>query len=42
MSQNRTEKQIIPFKTTISYLMIWDAIYSLIFLVEKLAIFNKQ
>ena len=48
LSQNCTEKQIMeiimyhPKQQQISYLMIYDVIYSLLVLIEKLEFFNKQ
>ena len=43
LSQNCAEKQIMPPKQQqIGYLMIYDAIYSLLVLIEKLAFFKKQ
>ena len=43
LSQNHTEKQIMPSKTTmIGYLMVYGVLYSLLVLSEKLAFFNKQ
>ena len=38
LSQNRTEKQIMPSKTTINWL--FNVIYSLLVLIEKLAFFQ--
>ena len=40
LSQNRTEKQIMLLK--IVYLMIYDVIYSLVVLIEKVTFFGKQ
>ena len=45
LSLNRTEKQFMPFKTTVNWLFgdIWlVVIYSLIVLIEKSTFFNKQ
>ena len=43
LSQNRTEKQIMPSKTKINWLFnIYDVIYPLLVLIEKLDFFNKQ
>ena len=43
LSQNRTEKQIMPFKATVNWLLvIYDVIYSLVVLTEKLSFFKKQ
>ena len=48
--QNPTEKQIMPFKTTVDCLKTtadclfndYDVIWSLVVLTEKMAFFNKQ
>ena len=42
LSQNRTEKQVMPSKTKVNWLTIYDIIYSLLVLIEKLAFLNKQ
>ena len=43
LSQNRTEKQTMPFKATVNWLLvIYDVIYSLVVLTEKLSFFKKQ
>ena len=42
LSQNRTEKKLCHSKQQqIGYLMIYDVIYSLLVLTEKLAFFNS-
>ena len=43
LSQNRTEKQIMPIKTTVNWLLNYIWCYFVIdCLIEKLAFFNKQ
>ena len=48
LSQNCTEKQIMPSKTTINWLfniifnIVYDVIYSLFVLIEKLAFSKKE
>ena len=43
LSQNRTEKRIMPSKTTMNWLFTDnDVIYSLLVLIEKLAFFDKE